>query len=118
MRRTSALALSLLLGACASAPDKPARELSAADLALLNRVTWGVNATSVVEMAATSTERWLERQLKPPKDDGLRPEMKAQIAAMKINQVSMRELAEQGAEQRRMFRREDDAARRKEAQQA
>src|SRR5262245_1547719 len=119
MRTTSALALTLLLAACAGLePREPARNLSAEDLALLNRVTWGANATSVVEMAATSTERWLERQLRPPNDDGLPKEMKARVAAMKISQSSVRELAEEIAVQFRATRRETDAGLRKQAQQA
>jgi uncharacterized protein (DUF1800 family) len=114
----AALALSLLLAACAGLEKREQRALSAEELALLNRVTWGANASSAKQMAATSTERWLERQLAPPKGDDLPAEAAAQVAAMKINQVSMLELAEEAATQRRAFRREDDAAKRKEAQQA
>ena len=53
---------------------------------LLNRVTWGANASSARQMAATSTERWLERQLRPPQGDDLPAEAKAQVAAMTITQ--------------------------------
>src|SRR5262245_5517601 len=117
MRRTSLLALTLLLAACAGLEKRDSRVLGSDELALLNRVTWGANATSARDMAATSTERWLARQLKPPKDDGLPAEMKAQVAAMKISQRSARELGEEAATQRQAFRRSDEM-RRKEAQQA
>src|SRR5678816_1161298 len=120
MRRTASLALTLalLLAACAGLEEREPRALSGDDLALLNRVTWGANASSAKQMAATDTGRWLEKQLAPPQGDDLPPEMKAQVAAMKISTVSMRELAEEAAVQRRAFRREDDAAKRKAAQQA
>jgi len=119
MRRTSALALTLLLAACAGPTTRePARSLSAEELMLLNRVTWGANASSAREMAATSTGRWLERQLKPPQGDDLPPEAKAQVAAMTITQRSMRELATKQAGRRREFRRMNDPAKAKEAQQA
>jgi uncharacterized protein (DUF1800 family) len=118
MRKVSALVLTLLLAACAGLEKREQRTLSAEELALLNRVTWGANASSAKQMASTSSERWLEKQLSPPKSDDLPAEAAAQVAAMKINNVSMRELAEEAAAQRRAFRREDDAAKRKEAQQA
>ena len=118
MRQTAALALSLLLAACAGLEKREQRTLSADELALLNRVTWGANASSAKQMADSSTERWLERQLAPPKGDDLPAEAAAQVAAMKINNASMRELAEEAVAQRQAFRREADAAKRKEAQQA
>ncbi len=122
MRNALCLAASaLLLAACSTlGPEsrEPARSLSAEELMLLNRVTWGANASSSRQMAATSTERWLERQLRPPKGDDLPPEAKAQVAAMTITQRSMRELATEQAGKRRDFRRMSDPAKAKEAQQA
>jgi uncharacterized protein (DUF1800 family) len=119
-QRVAIAALALLLAACAAPRTRePARELGAEDLMLLNRVTWGANASSARDMAAaTSTERWLARQLRPPKGDGLPPEAKAQVAAMTITQKPMRELASEAAARRREFRRMSDPAKAKEAQQA
>ena len=122
MAMRSALSLAaaaLLLAACSSlGPGEPKRELSAEELMLLNRVTWGVNASSAREMAATSTERWLERQLRPPKGDDLPPEAKAQVAAMTITTRPMVEVAMELGEQRRAFMGMKGAPEAKAAQQA
>jgi uncharacterized protein (DUF1800 family) len=121
MRALALAGATLLLASCASRgpePSEPARDLSAEELMLLNRVTWGANASSARQMAATSTERWLERQLRPPKGDDLPAEAKATVAAMTITQRPMRELATEQAGRRREFRRMSDPAKAKEAQQA
>jgi uncharacterized protein (DUF1800 family) len=120
-QRVAIAALALLVAGCAGrtpAPVEPARDLSAEDLMLLNRVTWGANASSAREMAATSTQRWLERQLRPSPVDDLPPEAKAQVAAMTITQKPMRELAADDAARRREFRRMSDPEKAKEAKQA
>jgi len=48
---------------------KPTITLSPADLAFIDRVTWGANESTAAEFAALGRDRWLERQLHPgPKD--------------------------------------------------
>lgn len=43
--------------------------LSPTDLAFIDRVTWGANASTAAEFVALGRDRWLERQLHPgPKD--------------------------------------------------
>src|SRR5258708_29947086 len=91
--------IALLLGACASRPPVE-RALSAQELALLDRITWGANATAAHRMATLGPQRWLEQQLAPPADDDLPAAIAAQVKTMTISQASLRSLAEQAAERR------------------
>jgi len=59
-----------------------AGELSPHDLALLDRLTWGVNASSAAHLQAVGTERWLQEQLHPGPITALPAAVKAQIEAM------------------------------------
>jgi uncharacterized protein (DUF1800 family) len=52
------------------------------DLALLDRLTWGVNASSAEHLRSVGVERWLVEQLHPPADGALPGAAKAQIEAM------------------------------------
>jgi uncharacterized protein (DUF1800 family) len=65
-----------------SAPD---------DLALANRLTWGQTANGQA-LDGQSARRWLQSQLHPSDDDGLPPQVQAQIAALEISQKSLTEL--------------------------
>jgi uncharacterized protein (DUF1800 family) len=56
--------------------------LSAHDLALLNRITWGATPSSAAEMARMGARRWLQAQLHPPADDRLPAAVQAEIDAM------------------------------------
>ena len=59
----------LMIGTIAAlvAYHQPARaaELAAQDIALLDRLTWGVNASSAAHLREVGTERWLQEQLHP-----------------------------------------------------
>jgi uncharacterized protein (DUF1800 family) len=59
-----------------------AGELSPHDLALLNRLSWGINASSAAHLQAVGTERWLQEQLHPGPVTALPAAVKAQIEAM------------------------------------
>jgi uncharacterized protein (DUF1800 family) len=59
-----------------------AAELSPRDLGLLDRLTWGINASSAAHLQAVGTERWLQEQLHPAADVVLPNAVKAQIEAM------------------------------------
>src|SRR3984893_3082109 len=59
-----------------------AGELGPDDLALLDRLTWGVNASSAEHLRALGTERWLQEQLHPAANAALPPAVKDQIEAM------------------------------------
>ncbi len=57
-------------------------ELSSHDLALLDRLTWGVNASSAAHLQALGAERWLSEQLHPSANVALPEPAQAQIEAM------------------------------------
>ncbi len=59
-----------------------AGELGPNDLALLDRLTWGVNGSSAEHLRALGTERWLQEQLHPAVNAALPEAAKAQIEAM------------------------------------
>src|SRR5882724_3444764 len=67
-----------ILGAVAA----HANEFNARDLALLDRLTWGINASSAEHLRALGAERWLQEQLHPPADAALPDTVTAQIEAM------------------------------------
>jgi uncharacterized protein (DUF1800 family) len=76
----SIIALAVASPAVAAAPLKPA------DLALLNRVTWGANQADAAQLAALGSDRWLDRELHPPAGDRLPPAAQAQIDALETSQ--------------------------------
>ncbi|PDT73704.1 DUF1800 domain-containing protein [Bradyrhizobium sp. C9] len=62
---------------------QPARaaELAAQDIALLDRLTWGVSASSAAHLREVGTERWLQEQLHPA-NAALPAAVQKQIEAM------------------------------------
>src|SRR3984893_17549951 len=58
-----------------------AAELTPRDMVLLDRLTWGLNASSAAHLQAVGTERWLTEQLHPapniPLPDGVRSQIEA-----------------------------------------
>jgi uncharacterized protein (DUF1800 family) len=80
-------------------PSRPA--LSAHDLALINRVSWGVSPALAKTAQEEGMKVFIQHQLHPSADDGLPPEIKAQIAALSISQVSIGQLTEEISGQRR-----------------
>jgi uncharacterized protein (DUF1800 family) len=82
-RRLPALCIFLasstvLIGAVTARAGEPGPH----DLALLDRLTWGVNASSAEHLRALGTERWLQEQLHPAANAALPDAAKAQIEAM------------------------------------
>jgi uncharacterized protein (DUF1800 family) len=75
-----------LAGRAEASPVKPG------DLALLNRVTWGENATDAGQISAMGSERWLERQLHPAPGDRLPAAAQAQIDALPISRTPLTQL--------------------------
>jgi uncharacterized protein (DUF1800 family) len=63
-------------GACDAA------ELNPRDLVLIDRLTWGINASSAAHLQAVGTERWLAEQLHPASDGVLPEAVRTQIEAM------------------------------------
>jgi uncharacterized protein (DUF1800 family) len=64
------------------AVDASAADLAPRDLMLLDRLTWGANASSVAHLQSVGSERWLQEQLHPAAEAGLPDAAKAQIEAM------------------------------------
>ena len=59
-----------------------AAELSPRDMILLDRLTWGINASSAAHLQAVGSERWLAEQLRPASNMALPDAARAQIEAM------------------------------------
>ena len=91
----SILALAVASPVVAAAPLKPA------DLALLNRVTWGASQADAAQLAALGPDRWLERELHPPAGDRMPAAAQAQIDALEVAQKPLpalvAEISAQGA---------------------
>ena len=60
----------------------PAAELNPRDMVLLDRLTWGINASSAAHLQAVGTERWLGEQLHPASTTALPDAVRTQIEAM------------------------------------
>ncbi len=59
-----------------------AAELNSRDMILLDRLTWGINASSAAHLQAVGWERWLGEQLHPASTAALPEAVRAQIEAM------------------------------------
>ena len=59
-----------------------AAELNYRDMVLLDRLTWGINASSAAHLQAVGAERWLQEQLHPAANLVLPDAVKTQIEAM------------------------------------
>jgi uncharacterized protein (DUF1800 family) len=63
-----------------------------ADMAVLNRVSWGLQTADAQTLRREGLSAWLDRQLHPSTDDGLPSDAQNQIAAMEISQKSLVEI--------------------------
>jgi uncharacterized protein (DUF1800 family) len=106
------------LAALGTAGGVRAADLSATDLALLNRVTWGATQSSAAALQKLGAERWLEEQLHPPAGDHLPPQVQAQIDALPITQQPMAVFVVQIDAQSRALKDITDPDQKKSAQQA
>ena len=59
-----------------------AGETNAHDLALLDRLTWGISTSGAEHLRSVGTDRWLQEQLHPPANTALPDAANAQIEAM------------------------------------
>jgi uncharacterized protein (DUF1800 family) len=59
-----------------------AAELTPPDMILLDRLTWGINASSAAHLQGIGTERWLTEQLHPAANTALPDAVRSQIEAM------------------------------------
>lgn len=87
------LAASVWLAGCASGPamsrGSGRHDVDAQDLALLNRVTWGVDSASVRAFNRLSRRDYLGAQLHPSADARLPLPVQARIDALSLNQKPM-----------------------------
>jgi uncharacterized protein (DUF1800 family) len=90
---------------------------SAADLAFIDRVTWGVNESTAAEFLALGRDRWLERQLHPGPKDRLPAAAQAIIDAMPIAKQPLTEIAWPLASQQRNANQIQDQEQKKIQQQ-
>ena len=72
----------VIAAAILTAPVAQAGDFNPHDLALLDRLTWGVNESSAEHLRQVGVERWLQEQLHPPADAILPAAAKTQIEAM------------------------------------
>ena len=63
-----------------------------ADMAILNRVSWGAETSDAQLLKREGLRSWLNGQLSPAADDGLPPDARNQIAAMEISQKTLVEI--------------------------
>src|SRR6201996_663720 len=74
---------SLLIASVASLGNiARAADFNPHDLAILDRLTWGVTASSAEHFRSVGLDRWLAEQLHPPGSFALPEAVKSQIAAM------------------------------------
>ncbi|MDC8760038.1 DUF1800 domain-containing protein [Janthinobacterium fluminis] len=88
------------LAGCAAAPPTPAAPASAETLALLARVSWGVNSASLRQLQAQGWDRYLDGQLHPPAAR-LPAAVQAQIDAMAISRRPLVELVRENEQRRK-----------------
>jgi uncharacterized protein (DUF1800 family) len=108
--------IALIAASCAGEAD--AAPLAPHDLALLDRLSWGVSSSSAAEMARIGARAWVERQLHPAPGDGLPPEAQSQIDAMSLSRAPLAALAVQLDAQNKAAGQLADPDQRKAAQQA
>jgi uncharacterized protein (DUF1800 family) len=92
----AAVLLASVPSAAAPEPELAVKQeikLPAEDLALLNRVTWGANASGARSLAHLGASAFIDQQLHPPQRDRLPAHAQAQIDALTISQKPAVELA-------------------------
>ena len=102
----------------AAAQPTPVNTLSPADLAFIDRVTWGANESTAAEYLALGRDRWLERQLHPGPKDRLPAAAQAIINALPIATHPLTEIAWPLTAQQRNANQIPDAEQKKTLQQA
>ena len=104
--------------ASAPAHPTPVVTLGPADLAFIDRVTWGANESTAAAFLALGRDRWLERQLHPGPQDRLPAAAEAIINALPITTRPLTEVAWPLTAQQRNANQIPDAEQKKTLQQA
>jgi uncharacterized protein (DUF1800 family) len=92
--------------------------LSAGDVALLNRITWGTNASTAQRFSRLGAEAFINEQLHSPPGERLPPAVQAQIDALKISHQPATQLAIELEQQRRDANAITDPDRKRDARRA
>jgi len=117
MRRTALLS-AIFLGVASQAAPVDAAPLTAHDLALVNRITWGASPSAVADIQKRGAEPWLSRQLHPAPTDQLPPEAQAEIDALPVGRMPLAALVVQMDAQNKAANQITDPDQKKAAQQA
>ena len=96
----------------------PVARLSAADLALVDRVTWGVDSAAIAQRSGRSRSDYLEAQLHPAASAALPPAAQAQIDALLLHQKPMQAWVVEMEQRRRESEAVGDVDAKKAARQA
>jgi uncharacterized protein (DUF1800 family) len=99
-------------------PAAAPTSLSVGDLALLNRITWGANASIAARFSRIGAEEFIREQLHPPAGERLPSAVQAQIDALKISQAPAAQLAIELEQQRRDANAITDLDRKRDARRA
>jgi uncharacterized protein (DUF1800 family) len=86
-----------------AAPTPPVQALSAHDLTVLNRLSWGVSPTLAQKAATEGMPRFIAEQLHPSVNDGLPPEIQAQLNALTVLNEPVEQLAQEFSSERRQL---------------
>ncbi len=65
---------------------------TATDLALVNRIGWGLSADNVADLQREGAEAWLQSQLHPAPGDHLPPAVQIEIKALAVDRLPMAQL--------------------------
>src|SRR5476649_1144227 len=117
---SATLISSALLAGCATTPPPAAMAFHpdnpAHNIAMLERISWGVNGSSVRQMQREGWDRYLQEQLHPGKVV-LPASIQAQIDAMTISQIPLDQLVMQVEQRRKDASAVADDAAKQQAQQ-
>lgn len=93
-----AMVFGLALSACSASGNTEAEAkaagppLAAADIALIDRLTWGVNASEIARFKAMGRQRWIDWQLRADAPLAMPAPLQAKFDAMPIARAPMGEL--------------------------
>jgi uncharacterized protein (DUF1800 family) len=122
LAHVGALSVPAWLAGCATASEEPPPAegvaLSAADLAWLNRVTWGASASSAAQLSRRGRTPFLAAELDAREPGTLPAAVQAQIEAMRITRTPMATLVMEMEQQRKAADAIADDEPKKAAQQA
>lgn len=108
----------IMLNGILSGTSVQAAELSAHDMALLDRLSWGINASSAAHFQAVGAEHWLLEQLHPPVGSLLPDSAQAEIEAMSEVHKAPLDIAVEFEQRAKAIREITDPDQKKAAQQA